>query len=118
MFTRTFCCVVVAACCAGCRWVPPPDDLEGVWRSEESPKHVYRFRGDGVVENSWGGLPFGAAGTRSREGAKVRYASNRDWDFVAELRGDQLTGDMVERSSGRVIGPTKWRRETRDHTLP
>jgi len=54
--------------CQQAGWMPGPDkaDLEGVWRDVGSPKHLNRFRGDGVLDGSWGGLQFGNAGTWSR----------------------------------------------------
>jgi hypothetical protein len=60
--------------------------LEGVWRDEGSPKHVYRFHKDGTFENSWGGLPFGEFGTW--EGG--------NWSMLLTLTttGGNWTGDM------------------------
>jgi hypothetical protein len=85
--------------------------LEGVWRDEDSPKHLYRFRKDGTLENSWGGLPFGSFGTWEREGDKVTVQTIRDWDFEAELKGKELRGQVMMRSSGIASDAKVWKHE-------
>ncbi len=85
--------------------------LDGVWRDEDSPKHLYRFRADGKIENSWGGLPFGEAGTWDRDGAKITVHSIRDWDFEAELDGGEIRGQLNQRSTGSRLGPHAWKHE-------
>jgi hypothetical protein len=85
--------------------------LDGVWRDEDSPKHLYRFRPDGKIENSWGGLPFGEAGTWDRDGATITIHSIRDWDFEAELDGGEIRGRLIQRSTGNAGGPHAWKHE-------
>jgi hypothetical protein len=85
--------------------------LEGVWRDEDSPKHVYRFQKDGTLENSWGGLPFGEFGTWEREGDKITVRTIRDWDFEGKLGHGVIRGQVITRPNSNGIGEKTWKHE-------
>jgi hypothetical protein len=85
--------------------------LEGVWRDEDSPKHVYRFRKDGTLENSWGGLPFGSFGTWVRDGDKVTVRTIRNWDFEGELKGKEIRGRIIVLPDGKETDTKVWKHE-------
>jgi hypothetical protein len=85
--------------------------LEGVWRDEGSPKHVYRFHKDGTFENSWGGLPFGEFGTWEREGDKITVRTIRDWNFEGEIKDGEIRGSIIDRSRDARIGQNAWKHE-------
>jgi hypothetical protein len=85
--------------------------LEGVWRDEDSAKHMYRFQKDGTLENSWGGLPFGRFGTWEREGDKITVRTIRAWDFEGQLEGKVIRGQIIMRPSGDVGGEKAWKHE-------
>jgi hypothetical protein len=85
--------------------------LEGVWRDEDSPKHLYRFQKDGTLDNSWGGLPFGRFGTWEREGDKIIVRTIRAWDFEGQLEDNAIRGQIIMRPSSDASGAKTWKHE-------
>src|SRR5688572_12837184 len=86
---------------AGAAWWaffgPPRDQdvtgLDGVWREEKNPKHLYKFRKDGKLQ--WktealvlGDLLWGDAGTWRRDGSKITVLPERNWKVEGELTDD------------------------------
>jgi hypothetical protein len=110
--------LLVAALVGGWVYLRPAEanmaGLEGTWRDPANPKHSYQFRANGAVDAWYGTLPMGRFMTWQRDGRRITVRTERNWDFVGEVDGDEIRGKVLirdERGETTNTADAVWRRE-------
>src|SRR5262249_37828820 len=88
--------------------------LEGTWRAGANSRHTHQFWMNGDVDSWYGSLPMGSFMKWQRNGNTINIKTDRNWDFVGELEGDQIKGKMILLNEKGLVETTVdevWRRE-------
>ena len=95
--------------------------LEGTWRDPANPRHSHEFLPSGDVE-TWPGkkgiglamFPMPRFATWRRDGQQITVRTDRNWDFVGQLDGGTIRGQMLIRDeTGAIVNKTAavWKKE-------
>jgi hypothetical protein len=98
-------------------WGPDMTGLDGVWRDEKNPQHLYMLRKDGTL--LWktkalvlGDLMWAGSGAWKRDGRKITILPDRNWMVEGELMDDgTIRGKTFSVPEGNALGDVVWRRE-------
>jgi hypothetical protein len=88
--------------------------LEGTWRDGANSRHTHQFRANGSVDSWYGSLPMESFMTWRRHGNTITVKTERNWDFVGVLEGNEIRGKMLlldERGRIEQEIDMVWRRE-------
>jgi hypothetical protein len=88
--------------------------LEGTWRDPVDPRHTHQFRRNGQVDTWYGVLPMESFATWQRDGQQITVRTTRGWDFVGQLDGGTIRGQMIIRDETRATvntTDTVWQKE-------
>src|SRR5713101_9282148 len=109
--------LVVAALIVGWVYLFSGQDmtgLEGRWRDPANPRHTHQFRSSGDLDTWLGTLPMARFATWRRDGQHITVRTTRGWDFVGQLQGGTIRGEMLIRDeTGAIVNKTDtvWKKE-------